>query len=356
MKSAVRRAGKRMLNVVDAHCEGEPARVLVGGIKDVPGATMFEKMQYFQQNHDNIRKLLIKEPRGYPAQNLDILLNPTNPDCDAGFIIAEQIEYAPMSGHNTICTVTVLLETGIVPMVEPVTELKLDTAAGLVGVRATCCNGKVTGVTFANVPCFATHLDTEIEVPNLGKVLVDVAWGGMWFALVDSEKLGVDIAPENGRDLVRLGEMVKIAAKEQLPIVHPENPGIKDISIIVIRGPAKNPGATAQNCVVVSTGELNWDQPATWTGAIDRSPCGTGTCATMAVRYAKGLQKIDETFIHESTIGTLFTGVLTEETKVGEYEAVVPEVTGQAWITGYSTIVLEETDPFPEGFMIGDIW
>lgn len=356
MKSVVTRAGRRMLSVVDAHCAGEPARVVVGGVADVPGATMFEKMQYFERNHDDIRKLLVKEPRGYPAQNIDVLLSPTNPACDAGFIIGEQIEYAPMSGHNTICTVTVLLETGIVPMIEPVTELKLDTPAGLVQVRATCANGKVTGVTFANVPCFATHLDVEVDVPGLGKVVVDVAWGGMMFALVDSEKLGVEIAPENGRELVRLGEMVKIAAKEQLSIVHPDNPEIKDISIIVIRGPARNPEAAAQNCVVVSTGELKWDKPETFVGAIDRSPCGTGTCAAMAVRYAKGLLKIGEPFIHESTIGTLFTGVLTEEIKVGEYNAVVPEITGQAWITGYCTIVLEKTDPFPEGFTIGDIW
>lgn len=345
-----------MITAVDAHAGGEPGRVITGGVVDVPGRSIFEKMEHLREHRDDLRKLMLREPRGYPGLCCNILLPPTRPEADAGFVIMEQMEYPAMSGSNTICVTTVLLETGIVPMHEPVTELTLEPPAGLIPVRAACRNGKVTGVTFRNVPAFAAHLDADIDVPAIGKVRVDVAYGGMWYVLCDAAQLGLEIIPERGADLVRAGEMIKAAAREQLPVAHPENPAIAGVSIALLSGPPTQPGAASKNTVVISTGPFSWDDPATWTGVLDRSACGTGTCARMAVLHAKGEHGLDSDFVHESILGTTFTGRLIEETTVGPYPAVVPEITGQAWITGIAQYLVDPTDPFPEGFVVGDIW
>ena len=268
----------------------------------------------------------------------------------------EQTEYPGMSGTNTICVSTVLLETGIVEMHEPVTELTLESPAGLIRVRAECRGGRVRAVTFRNVPSFAVHLDTAVEVPQLGTVTVDVAYGGMFYVIADAPSLGLEIAPDRGRDIVRIGEMVKAAAREQLPVAHPDQPGFEGITIAVLSAPPSRPEAHMKNAVVVSTGKLDWDRPATWTGAIDRSPCGTGTSAKMAALHAKGKLRLNEDFNHEGILGTIFTGRLIEETQIGPYKAVVPTITGRAWITGKANYELQEDDPFPEGFTVGDIW
>ncbi len=268
----------------------------------------------------------------------------------------EQVEYPAMSGSNTICVTTVLLETGMLPMHEPETRLTLEAPAGLIEVVATCQNGKVTGVTFTNRPAFAAYLDTEIDVPTLGKIKVDVAYGGMWYVIVDAAQVGLDIVPSQGAAIVRLGELIKAAAREQLPVVHPENPDIAGISILEFTAPPALPGADARNTVVISTGSFDWNDPSTWTGVLDRSACGTGTCARMAVMHAKGQLPLEQDFVHESILGTTFTGRLLEETTVGPYPAVIPTITGQAWIYGLSTFLVDPTDPFPEGFVIGDIW
>jgi len=346
----------RMIQAVDAHACGEPGRVIVGGVRDVPGATMFDKMRHLQEHADGIRKLMLREPRGYPAANCNLILPPTRPEADAGYVIMEQVEYPGMSGTNTICVATVLLETGMVPMKEPVTELTLEAPAGLIRVRAECSGGRVKQVTFRNVPAFAPYIDAPIEVPQLGRVVVDVAYGGMFYVIADATALGLRLTPDEGGDIVRVGEMVKAAAVEQLPVVHPEQPGFTGITIAVLSGPATRPDAHMKNAVVVSTGKLDWNKPSTWTGAIDRSPCGTGTCAKMATLYAKGKLGLNQAFRHEGILGTIFTGRLVEETKVGPFKAVVPEISGQAWITGIANYVLEDDDPFPEGYTIGDIW
>ena len=346
----------RMVTAVDAHACGEPGRVIVGGVLDVPGQTMFEKMVHLRTHRDDLRKRMLREPRGYPAANCNVILPPTHPEADAGFVIMEQVEYPPMSGTNTICVVTVLIETGMVDTTEPVTELTLDTPAGLVRVSADVEAGKVRRVTFRNVPAFAVHLDAALDVPELGTVTVDVAWGGMFYVLADAEPFGLKLTPDEGRSIVRIGEMIKAAAREQLPAVHPENSAVQGVTIAQLWGPPTHPEATRKNAVVVSTGELDWERPETWTGAIDRSPCGTGTCAAMACLYAKGRLGLHEDFVHEGILGTLFTGRLVEETRVGERAAVVPTLGGQAWITGFAQYVLDETDPFPEGFTVGDIW
>jgi proline racemase len=345
-----------MISAVDLHACGEPGRVIVGGVRDVPGATMFAKMQYLARHQDYLRLRMLREPRGYPAANCNLILPPTHPDADAGFVIMEQVEYPPMSGTNTICVTTALLETGMVPMREPVTELTLEAPAGLIRVRAECRGGKVTQVSFRNVPAFAVHLDTRIEVRTLGTVSVDVAWGGMFYVIADARQFGLSLVPDEGRDITRIGELIKAATQEQLPVVHPENPEIRDVTIAQLSGPPASPANHWRNSVVVSTGKLDWERPSTWTGAIDRSPCGTGTCAKMATLHARGLLGLDQPFRHEGILGTVFTGRLLEETAVGPHRAVVPELSGTAWITGFAQYVVDPGDPFPQGFTVGDIW
>ena len=345
-----------MIQTVDAHAAGEPGRVIVGGVLDVPGATMFDKMQHLRAHGDDLRLCMLREPRGYPAANCNLVLPPTHPDADAGFVIMEQVEYPGMSGTNTICTVTVLLETGIVAMREPVTDLTLEAPAGLIRVRADCAGGKVQRVTFQNVPAFAVHLDRPIEVPQLGTVTVDVAYGGMFYVIADARAFGLTLTPDEGRDIVRITEMIKAAANEQLPVTHPEQPGFTGITIAQLSGPPSRPDAHMKNAVTVSTGTFDWNRPSTWTGVIDRSPCGTGTCARMATLHARGRLGLDEDFHHEGILGTVFTGRLIEETTVGPYPAVVPTLSGQAWITGFANYVVDPSDPFPQGFTLGDIW
>jgi proline racemase len=345
-----------LINAVDLHACGEPGRVITGGVLDVPGRTMFEKMRYLATEADDLRKRMLREPRGYPAANCNLILPATHPEADVGFVIMEQVEYPPMSGTNTICVVTTLIETGMVPAREPVTELTLETPAGLVEVKAEVRDGKVKSVTFENVPAFAVYLDTPIEVPKLGTVKVDVAYGGMFYVIADAVQFGLRLLPDEAREIVRIGEMVKKAAQEQLDVVHPDNPEIRGVTIAELTGPPTHPEATAKNTVIVSTGTLDWERPETWTGAVDRSPCGTGTCARMAALHAKGKLKLSEDFVHEGILGTLFTGRLVAETTVGDRPAVVPTLTGRAWITGFANYVVDAEDPFPNGFTVGDIW
>ncbi len=338
----------RMITAVDAHACGEPGRVITGGVLDVPGATMFEKMRHLQSCADALRLRMLREPRGYPAANCNLILPATVPEADAGFVIMEQTEYPPMSGTNTFCVVTVLVETGMVPVTEPITRLKLETPAGLIGVEAEVRNGKVKRVTFRNVPAFAAHVDAPVEVPGLGTVTVDVAYGGMFYVIADAAALGFRLTPDEARDIARVGQMIRAAAREQLPVVHPENPGISGVSISQLSGEPSRPDAHRKNAVVVSTGNLS--------GVLDRSPCGTGTCAKMAVLHAKGKLPLHQDFVHEGILSTVFTGRLVEETRVGPYPAVVPLLSGQAWITGFAQYVVDPDDPFPDGFTVGDIW
>ncbi len=345
-----------VIEAVDAHAAGEPGRVIVGGVENVPGETMFDKMTWLQANGDDLRLRMLREPRGYPAANCNLILPSTNPAADAGYVIMEQVEYPGMSGTNTMCVVTVLLETGRLPMTEPVTELTLESPAGLIRVTAECAGGKVRGVTFRNVPAFATHLDTPVEVPQLGTVTVDVAYGGMFYAIAQAEAFGLRLTPDEGADIVRITEMIKAAAAEQLPVVHPEQPGFAGITIAQLSGPPHDQANDMRNVVTVSTGKLDWSKPSTWTGAIDRSPCGTGTSARMAVLHAKGRLAVGDTFRHEGILGTVFTGRVLEETTLGTYRAIVPSITGQAWITGFASYVVDPSDPFPDGYTVGDIW
>ncbi|KAF4777201.1 proline racemase [Colletotrichum scovillei] len=339
----------RTFNVVGAHCGGEVCDVIVGGVLDVPGKTMFEKMMYFWKKADHLRNLLMNEPRGSSSMCVNLVLPPCNPEADAGFIIMEHEEYPPMSGANTIAVSTVLLETGMVPMQEPATTLRLDTPAGLVTVKAECKDGKVTFVEFQNVPAFVYGLDLDINVPGFDTpVKADIAWGGMWYALVDAGSVGLQIKTENGKELVDIGERIKRAIQKQTSPVHPENPEIRGVSVFEFTDPLSpfepDTQQTAVNTVVVSPGRL------------DRSPCGTGTCARLAVLHKRGQLAVGGSFRHRSVIGTEFIGTVKSEAKVGDYDAIIPVVKGTAWITAFKQVILHPTDPFPEGFRVGDKW
>ena len=336
----------RMVTVVGLHAEGEPNEVITGGVLDVPGATMFEKMRHLETRADELRRFLLHEPRGKVSQCVNLVLPATHPEADAGFVIMEPASYPPMSGTNTICTVTALLETGMIPIREPVTELTLEAPGGLVRVRADCQGGKCERVTFTNVPSFVFGLDREVEVEGLGTLMVDVAYGGMIYVLVDAAALGFAIEPAEARDLVDLGERIKRAAAVQLPAVHPENPEIHTINQTLFAGPLREVEGrlTARNGVIVSPGRL------------DRSPCGTGTTARLAVMHARGQIGVREPFVHESIIGTRFTGEILETLEVGGTPGVRAAISGRAWITAFHQYVLDPSDPFPTGYRLNDTW
>ncbi|MHC4745547.1 MAG: proline racemase family protein [Planctomycetota bacterium] len=350
------RIGKS-ISAVDTHVCGEPGRVIVDGVSDVPGDTVFEKKCYLEEHADHLRKVMLREPRGYPASNCNLIVPPCNPEADAAFVIMEQTEYPPMSGTNTIAVATVLLETGMVSAVEPVTELVLESPAGLISVRAEVREGKVKSVTFENVPAFAVHIDAKIEVRELGEVTVDVAYGGMFYVIAEAAQFGLKIEPDNAAEITRIGEMIKAATQEQLPVVHPQEARIAGVTISQLSAASASPDADMKNAVVVSTGKLDWNRPSTWTGACDRSPCGTGTCAKMATLYARGELGLGEPFRHAGILGTVFTGELIREADIDSpYRSVVPTITGRAWITGTAKYTIDPEDPFPEGFTITDIW
>jgi proline racemase len=337
---------KRMITVVGVHTGGELNEVITGGVLDVPGTTMFDKMMWLQTNGDDLRQFLLNEPRGRITQCVNLVLPSTAPRAAAGFVIMESDYYVPMSGSNTICTATALLETGMIPMQEPVTHFTLEAPAGLVDITAECRDGKCLNVTFKNVPAFVFGLDQTIDVPGLGTLTIDVAYGGMIYALVDAAALGFAIVPAEARTLVELGERIKRAAAEQYPTVHPENPAINTINQTLFYGPVhqSETGKRSRNTVVVSPGRL------------DRSPCGTGTCARLAVMHARGQLAVGERFVHESIIGSEFVGTIVETATVAGRPAIVPAITGPAWITAFHQYVLDPSDPFPTGYILPDTW
>jgi proline racemase len=346
---------KRTFQAVEAH-HGLPMRVVTSGIPTIPGDTVYQQMRWLEANDDQLRLLMLREPRGYPAACCNLVVPAKHPDAAAGYIIMEQVEYPVMSGGNTIAVATVLLETGMIPMQEPITEFQLEAPAGLIGIRAECSDGKVAQVTFTNVPAFAAHLDTVIDVPTLGKVTVDVGWGGMFYVIADVRQFkGLTLRPERGRELTRVSALILRAAQDQLEVGHPDYPGI-GITVAQLSGPSDNPAADWRNTVTMASGPISFDDPSTWTGALDRCPCGTGTCAKMAVLHAKGELGLDEPFRHEGILGTVFTGHLLREVEIAGRKGVVPTIGGQAWIYGFSTYVLDPSDPFDQGFTVGDLW
>ncbi len=334
---------ERAITVVGCHAGGEVGNVVVGGVLPPPGDTVFAKMQALAAD-DSLRRLLLREPRGSVAQHANLIVPSARPDCAAGFVIMEPTEYPAMSGSNTICVATVLLETGMVPMEEPETVLRLEAPAGVVEVRAACRDGRCESVELTNVPCFADRLDAPLEVEGLGTLTVDVAFGGMWYAIADAAELGFALEPHEARELSEAGERIRLAAREQLPCVHPENAEIAGVSIVEIAERWRGVGEVTRNAVVVAPGRL------------DRSATGTGLSARMAALHARGLMRAGDAMTHASVLGTTFAGRIVAETTVGGRPAVIPAIRGSAWITGITQVLVDPTDPFPEGYLLTDTW
>jgi proline racemase len=335
--------GARAITVVGCHAGGEIGNVVVDGVPPPEGATVYEQMQALRAD-DGLRRLLLREPRGSVACHANLVVPATRDDCDAGFIIMEPTEYPAMSGSNTICTTTVLLETGRLEMHEPETIVRLEAPGGVVEARAACRDGRCESVEFTNVPSFADRLDAPLEVEGLGTLTVDVAYGGMWYAIADAAALGFAIEPSEARDLSLAGERIRAAAREQLPCAHPESPEIAGVSIVQIAQPWQGVGKVTRNAVVVAPGRL------------DRSATGTGLSARLAALHARGLMRVGESMTHASPIGSTFDGRIVEETRVGERAAIVPAIRGSAWITGITQVLVDPTDPFPEGYVLSDTW
>jgi proline racemase len=317
--------------------------VVVGGVLPPAGATVFEQMRSLRAD-DSLRRLLLREPRGSVAVHANLIVPPTRDDCVAGFIIMEPTEYPAMSGSNTICVATVLLETGMVELREPETTLRLEAPAGVVEITASCRDGRVKSIELTNVPAFVERLNAQLEVPGLGSLTVDVAYGGMWYAIVDASALGFEIEPHEARELCAVGERIRVAAREQLPCVHPENPEIAGVSIVQIAEPWRGVNAVSKNAVVVAPGRL------------DRSATGTGLSARMAALHARGAMHVGQAMTHASAIGSTFDGRIVAETTVGDRAAIVPAIRGSAWITGITQVFVDPDDPFPEGYLLSDTW
>ncbi|MGI5358030.1 proline racemase family protein [Streptomyces sp. CA-252508] len=326
-------------HAVDSHTEGMPTRVITGGIGTVPGATMAERRRHFADHLDHVRTLLMYEPRGHAAMSGAILQPPTRPDADFGVLFIEVSGLLPMCGHGTIGVATVLVETGMVPVTEPVTTVRLDTPAGLVRADVRVVDGAATSVTLTNVPAFAVALDRTADVPGLGKVAYDLAYGGNFYAFVELDALGLPFDRSRKDDLLAAGLAVMDAINATDRPVHPEDPGIGGVKHVYLAAPGSD-ATRSRHAMAIHPG---------W---FDRSPCGTGTSARMAQLHARGLLPLDRDFVNESFIGTRFTGRLTGTTTVGGLPAVVPAITGRAWITGTAQYFLDPDDPFPAGFLL----
>ncbi len=317
--------------------------VVVGGVLPPPGGTVFERMQALRAD-DSLRRLLLREPRGSVAVHANLIVPSLRSDCAAGYIIMEPTEYPAMSGSNTMCVATVLLETGMVEMREPETTLRLEAPGGVVEVTATCKDGRCQSVELLNVPCFADRLDARLEVSGLGTLTVDVAYGGMWYAIADAEALGFSLEPSEARSLSDVGERIRAAAREQLPCAHPENPESAGVSIVQLAEPWRGVDAVSKNAVVVAPGRL------------DRSATGTGLSARMAALHARGEMRVGDAMTHASVLGSTFDGRIVSETTVGGRPVIVPAIRGSAWITGITQVLVDPSDPFPEGYLLSDTW
>jgi proline racemase len=313
-----------------------PTRVITGGVGTVPGDTMLERKLRFESERDELRLLLMREPRGHPAMSGAILQPPARADADWGVLFIEVSGCLPMCGHGTIGVATVLVETGMVAVTEPETVVRLDTPAGLVTARVAVREGRAEAVTIRNVASFLHARDQVAQVPGLGDVAYDMAFGGNFYAIVEAASVGLDVDPARAGELIDAGDRIRAVVPAP---VHPADERIGGCHHVIFHAPGRD-GAHARNATAIDPGWL------------DRSPCGTGTCARMASLHARGELAIGEDFVNESVIGTRFTGRLVEETDVGGVPAVVPEVTGRAWITGMGQYLLDDRDPFPAGFAL----
>lgn len=332
----------RKLELLLVHCQGEIGNVLVAGAPEIPGATALDKMNHINQVDDSLRRFVTFEPRANVAMTVNLLLEPTRPDADAGFIVLQADRAHPMSGSNSICVVTALLESGRVAMVEPETIVRLDTPAGLITARARCENGRCLSVGIDNVASFAELLDHEIDTPKWGRIKVDVCFGGVYYGLVDVEQIGLDIAPNNARALAEAGIELKALLAEQVEVRHPTLNGVNEIAYVMFRG--KEADGAVRTCTTLKPGR------------VDRSPCGTGSSANLAALHARGLVKVGDARISRSIIGGEFRAEAIGETEIGGRKAVLPRITGQGFIYGKQELRVSDGDPFERGFALSDTW
>lgn len=322
---------------VDSHTEGMPTRVITDGVGVIPGDTAFDKRRHFMAHMDDIRLLLMNEPRGHPAMSGAILQPPTRPDCDWGIVYIEVSGCLPMCGHGTIGAVTVMVHEKLVDVQEPITTVRLDTPAGLVIATAEVENGIARSVTLTNVPSFSLGLDRVVEVPGFGEITYDMAFGGNFYAIIPTSRFGLEHSRANKSAMLEAALRTMDAINATDEPVHPLNPEIRGVHHIYMEAPGSN-AQHSRHAMAIHPG---------W---FDRSPCGTGTSARMAQLHARGLLPLQQDFINESFIGTHFVGRLIEETTVGTLPAVIPTIKGRAWITGHAEYLYDPTDPFPTGF------
>jgi len=335
----------RVVHVVSCHAEGEVGDVIVGGVGPPPGDTLWEQRCFIEKD-DSLRRFVLNEPRGGVFRHVNLLVPAKDPRAQMGMIIMEPADTPPMSGSNSICVATVLLETGIVPITAAQTDLVIEAPGGLVRARAFCRNGKVERVTITNVPSFVDRLAAPLEVAGLGTLTVHTAYGGDSFVIVDAGAAGIEIAPDNARELAQTGVRITAAANEQIGFRHPLNDGWAHISFCQFTGPLskQNGELSGVNAVAIRPGK------------IDRSPTGTGCSARMAVLHAQGLMGVGDVYRARSIIGSEFVCSISATAMMGEKAAIVPSVSGRAWITGTHQLMLDEDDPWPQGYRVADTW
>lgn len=332
----------KSLELLLVHCQGEIGKVIVAGAPEIPGATILDKMNHINEVDDGLRRFVAFEPRAHVAMTTNLLLPPTRADADAAFIVLQPDRAHPMSGSNAICVVTALLESGRVPMAEPETVVRLDTAAGLIVARAHCENGRCLSVSLDNVPAFAIALDAPVKTAEWGTIRADIAFGGVFYAIVDVAQVGLTIAPEHARALAGAGIAIKAQIKDQVSVSHPDIPGLDEVAYVMFRD--REPDGAVRTCTTLKPGR------------VDRSPCGTGSSANLAVLHARGEIGVGAVRTSRSIIGGTFRAEVVGETTVGNRKAILPRIAGQAWIYGREELRIDAADPFPAGFALSDTW
>lgn len=331
---------RKLFRTIETHTLGQPTRNVVSGFRHVPGKTMQEKFEYMRKNEDWFRKVLMFEPRGSEIMSGTLITEPCTPGTDVGVLYFESSCWMPMCGHDTMGVTVALIEAGLVDVKEPITEIRLDTPAGVVTVEARVDDGVVTEVSFVNAPALVLNRNVTLDTAEFGKLKIDISWGGNVYAILPAEKVDLEIKPENCGRFTEIARSLAKDIDEQIVVRHPELSFVDRVTHVEFSGPAQSPDADIQNVVVALP------------KVIDRSPCGTGTSAKAALLYAEGKLKAGDSFVHESVIGSKFKCEIVEETEVGGIKAIVPKITGNACVIGFATWVLDPKDPFPEGFLL----
>lgn len=332
---------KNYINCIDSHTGGEPLRIITSGLPPIKGDTILEKREYLLKYHDDLRKLIMLEPRGHSGMYGCILVDPVTDDGDLGVLFTHNEGLSSMCGHGIIGITKVALETGILIAEEGVNVVKIDSPAGRIIAYADVVNGAVKKVRFQNVPCFVYKKDVEVELDGIGKVVGDVAYCGAFYMYVDVDQLGIEINPDNSDELVRLGMELKHKVAEKMDFDHPES-GVNWLYGSILYTKPKRDGdiLNTKNICIFADGQ------------IDRSPTGTGTGGRLAIHYANGEMAKEDLLINKSVIDTVMDGKIIEDTKIGDFDAIITEVSGTAHICGFNQLVLDPEDPLPEGFRI----